>query len=435
MPSWPPRAAGSRRRRPSRRPTARCAPVVVLGDRRGGEVRTTPGALDGDEHVGELVLDRLERTDRHAELLALLRVLERRVEDRLTRADELERDRGRRSLAAPARRPSRCDRQAFAVADAPDCVERVRSVPSRVEGADRRAASRRRPAPATTWSSTTAGDDVDLAAAQHRDRDRTRPAPRELAGRDLLEPRAAAASASRNSGTNPATVASSGPGAIDAAELLGEDGELGEAETDAAVLLGDRERRPVEPDERVPQPRPASDGSPDTTASTWARTSDVGHSFAEHGADGVAQLFLFCAEVELHQRSRSIVRTSAASARRSSFSIGVSGSASTTTTASGSLYAASWSPANARSSAERRRLGAVAQHDDGDADLAHDVVGHAARPRRPRSPDAWRAPPRPRSGRRCSRRGRTSPCCGRRAAAGRRRRSSRGRRCARSRRR
>ena len=44
--------------------------VVVLRDGRRGEVAGRPGPLEGDEHVGELVLDRLERPDRHAELLA-----------------------------------------------------------------------------------------------------------------------------------------------------------------------------------------------------------------------------------------------------------------------------------------------------------------------------------------------------------------------------
>ena len=85
---------------------ARRAARVVLGDRERGEVAGRPGPLERDQHVGELVLDRLERADRHAELLALLRVLERDVEDRLRGADHLERERDRRLLdrarAAPA---------------------------------------------------------------------------------------------------------------------------------------------------------------------------------------------------------------------------------------------------------------------------------------------------------------------------------------------
>ncbi len=94
----------------------RRAALVVLGDGGGGEHAHAPRSLDGDEHVRQLVLDRLERADRHAELLALLRVLEVRVEDRLARADELERDRGRDLLPRPLDALG-ADRQALAVAD------------------------------------------------------------------------------------------------------------------------------------------------------------------------------------------------------------------------------------------------------------------------------------------------------------------------------
>src|SRR4029077_12746437 len=65
---------------------------IVLGDRQRGEVPEGPGALERDQQIGELVLDRLERTDRHAELLAMLGVLECSVEDRLRGPDHLERD-------------------------------------------------------------------------------------------------------------------------------------------------------------------------------------------------------------------------------------------------------------------------------------------------------------------------------------------------------
>ena len=71
---------------------------VVLGDRERREVTVRPGPLERDDHVGELVLDGLERADRHAELLALLGVLEGDVEDRLRGADHLERRRDRRFL-------------------------------------------------------------------------------------------------------------------------------------------------------------------------------------------------------------------------------------------------------------------------------------------------------------------------------------------------
>ena len=70
--------------------------VVVLG---GGPRRVVRGGLAGldlEQHVGALVLDRLERTDRTAELHAVLGVLHRHVEHELRAAHHLvgERDRG-----------------------------------------------------------------------------------------------------------------------------------------------------------------------------------------------------------------------------------------------------------------------------------------------------------------------------------------------------
>ena len=55
--------------------------------------------LERERHVGELVLDRLERADRHVELLALLRVRERHVEDATRGADHLGRERHVRAVA------------------------------------------------------------------------------------------------------------------------------------------------------------------------------------------------------------------------------------------------------------------------------------------------------------------------------------------------
>src|SRR5580692_2520862 len=43
---------------------------LVVGDGRAGVLRRRPGALDLKQHRGALVLDRLERADRAAELLA-----------------------------------------------------------------------------------------------------------------------------------------------------------------------------------------------------------------------------------------------------------------------------------------------------------------------------------------------------------------------------
>ena len=64
------------------------AGALVVEDRRG-RVRRAARQFDAHVHVGEQVLDRLERTDRHAELVALERVRRRDVERALRHADEL----------------------------------------------------------------------------------------------------------------------------------------------------------------------------------------------------------------------------------------------------------------------------------------------------------------------------------------------------------
>ena len=53
------------------------SPGVVGGDRQRGEVRQRAGPLESYMHVGHLVLDRLERTDGHTELMAIPDVLQR----------------------------------------------------------------------------------------------------------------------------------------------------------------------------------------------------------------------------------------------------------------------------------------------------------------------------------------------------------------------
>jgi hypothetical protein len=60
---------------------------VVLGDRQGRVVGEHPRPLDRQVHVGRLVLDRLERADRDAELMALLHVRHHQVEDPAAGAD------------------------------------------------------------------------------------------------------------------------------------------------------------------------------------------------------------------------------------------------------------------------------------------------------------------------------------------------------------
>src|SRR3569832_1016134 len=59
--------------------------VVVLRDRQRGVVTQRRRLLDLEVHVGEAVLQGLERSDRLVELLALLGVLEGLLEDRSAR--------------------------------------------------------------------------------------------------------------------------------------------------------------------------------------------------------------------------------------------------------------------------------------------------------------------------------------------------------------
>ena len=115
-------------------------------------------------------------------------------------------------------------------------------------------------------------------------------------------------------------------------EFFGHHDELRVSEADAAVRLRNGERGPVEGDERLPELRRTvrrlvAHDVVDVLAHERARALLV-----EHAAHRRAQVFLVGGEVELHQSV-----TMAARARRSSFSIGVSGRASTTTTASGNL--------------------------------------------------------------------------------------------------
>ena len=85
--------------------------VVVLGRGPRRVVRGRLRRLDLEQHVGALVLDRLERADRPAELHADLRVLDRHLEHDLRAAHHLvgERDRGlveRLARTRPSPRPA-----------------------------------------------------------------------------------------------------------------------------------------------------------------------------------------------------------------------------------------------------------------------------------------------------------------------------------------
>ena len=69
---------------------------IALGEHEGGVLAHRPGPLDGDVHVDGLVLDRLERSDRHTELVPFLDVLDGHVEDPLGGADRRDRPSERR---------------------------------------------------------------------------------------------------------------------------------------------------------------------------------------------------------------------------------------------------------------------------------------------------------------------------------------------------
>ncbi len=99
---------------------------------------------------------------------------------------------------------------------------------------------------------------------------------------------------SRTAGTNWVTVASNGPGAIDATDLLGEDAGFDHAEPDAAVDLGDGQRRPAQAGER----RPERVGTHAVVADPTGQPDRA--LPAEHRANRVAQLFLIRSEFQLH---------------------------------------------------------------------------------------------------------------------------------------
>ena len=72
--------------------------LVVLGDRGRGEIGGGACTFEGNDHLRELVLDRLEGADGHTELVTFLGVLEGEVEDRLAGTDHLQGEGDRRLL-------------------------------------------------------------------------------------------------------------------------------------------------------------------------------------------------------------------------------------------------------------------------------------------------------------------------------------------------
>ena len=75
------------------------SPARIVGrDRQRREVRQGPGTFGRDVHVDGLVLHRLKRTDRDAELLTLLGVFEDQIEDALAGADRGDGHTGQRDV-------------------------------------------------------------------------------------------------------------------------------------------------------------------------------------------------------------------------------------------------------------------------------------------------------------------------------------------------
>ena len=136
--------------------------------------------LERERHVGELVLDRLERADRHVELLALLRVRERHVEDPARGADHLGRERRRARGRATRRAPSASSGCGSRVERVGVELERrgARSRPSRRSAVgDGRRRRRRRAlgrAPTTAMRSTRSASSTNGFIGSSTQRDRAR---------------------------------------------------------------------------------------------------------------------------------------------------------------------------------------------------------------------------------------------------------------------
>ena len=102
----------------------------------------------------------------------------------------------------------------------------------------------------------------------------------------------------RRAGTNWVAVARNGAGHSTAAELLAHHGQLHEPETEAAVLLGDRQGGPVELDHPAPQ-----------LLGVLVLLDDTAHQrdgalALEHGAHRLLQRLLVVGELELHGLTR-----------------------------------------------------------------------------------------------------------------------------------
>ena len=302
--------------------------VLVDGGHR--EVAQGAGPLDGEEHVAHLVLHRLERADRHPELLAVLHVrqdhLEERVGDthRLERQSErrlldgaghAERGRGtarlprarssgtstRSSLALQRGRLASSERTGARPASAAGTTKAPTPSPARATTATSAVPagatspslvpSRTQPPSARSAVMVTSPSDHPRGVVGHRHGpgDGTGGQLREkalaLVGRaDLPDHRGELGERGEQ-----------GPGGDGAAQLLDDDGGLDDGEAEATVLLGNRQRRPVERDHGAPQ-----------ALGRFAALDDGTDQFerallVEERTDGRAQLLLLAREFELHR--------------------------------------------------------------------------------------------------------------------------------------
>ena len=401
------------------------------------------------------MLERLERADRHAELLALLRVVERHVEDRLAGAHALGRRRGRclvqhplesgrgdasRACRAHGRR-RRPRRRGSTRAEAAGGVERGdRLDPDIGRRAPRSAATASSASDPASRATTTIS--VDRPALEHEllhaveadavgglgggggeaRRGRCRGRARARARAPVTAPSAtpprkraccSAVPSSRIGGHELGRRGEQGPGRDGPAHLLGHDRELDRR----------RGRGRRAPRGRSSAGQPSSticcqSGSTDAPSSTTERTKVIGHSPASIVAHAVAELFLVFGEVEFHRDGtlpdgyvrQPRVGRGGARARRSTFSAAVRGRASTTDERLGQLVLREPVGRERPQLVEGRRAGAGpgGPRRRRRSRPSPGRAGWRPRPRRRRARS--RAPPRPRRGTRCTRRGRTSPC-------------------------
>ena len=239
-------------------------------------------ALERERHVGELVLDRLERADRHVELLALLRVARapcrrcgarcRPSRPRATRA------RGRASAPTRRRRAARASSAGRVEREQPPGEVDRRDEP-RWRTARRRPRARRR-APTTAMRSTRSASSTNGC---RRDRRRARRC------------RSSRAVVARSSDGVQRVVARNGPGAADVAGLL-EEQAAGPARGPAPSAVYSREVPP----QRLVRARIVD-----------VRAHERGRALAfEQLARRVAQQLLVVGEREVHRAPQRLGRPS-----------------------------------------------------------------------------------------------------------------------------